>query len=190
MAKILAFAGSTRRESFNGKLLRVAVEMARDAGAEVTVLDLADFDLPLFNQDLEAAGVPKDVTRLKQIAADHDAFLIASPEYNASVTPLMKNVIDWMSRKHGDEPPRMAYSGKVAAIVSASPGAWGGSRAQPHLQFILQVLGVTVVPQTVAVKQAGSVFDDDGQLTDEGTRERLNSVVKQLIQMTDALSQS
>ena len=97
--RILAFAGSLRRESFNKKLVPIAAKAARDAGAEVTLIDLKDFPLPLFDQDLEAGqGMPENGTKLKQLFIDHDGLLVASPEYNSSVTAVLKNVIDWVSR--------------------------------------------------------------------------------------------
>jgi len=187
MAKILAFAGSARRDSANKKLLTALAAAARDAGGDVTQIDLADFDIPLFNEDIESAGVPADVTRLKKLAADHDAFLISSPEYNGSISPLIKNTIDWLSRKHGDEPRMMAYSNKVVALSSASPGGLGGIRMLPQLQYIFQSLGVLVIPQTVAVGGAFKAFDEDGKLVDEKIQERVAAMAKRLVETTRAL---
>ena len=165
--KILAFAGSTRRDSFNKRLARIAAEGAREAGAEVTVIDLADLTLPLFDQDLEAAeGLPENARALKALMADHDGFLIASPEYNSSVTGVLKNAIDWASRRAPDEPRLVAFAGKAAALMSASPGSLGGLRGLVHLRAILGNLGVLVLPQQQAVPRAGRAFAEDGSLAD------------------------
>lgn len=166
--KILAIAGSTRKKSHNQQLLDVAVAGARDAGAEVTVVDLNDFPLPLFNQDLEQEqGEPEAAAKLKQLFFEHDGLLIASPEYNSSITPLLKNMIDWVSRKVGDEAPLQAYRGKVAALMAASPGALGGLRGLVHVRSILGNIGVIVLPSQVAVPSAHEAFDGEGQLKNE-----------------------
>ena len=165
--KILAFAGSTRRESFNKRLVRVAAAGARRAGAEVTVLDLADLPLPIFDQDLEAAeGLPANARKLKELMADHQGFLISSPEYNSSITPLLKNAIDWASRKEEGEQPMTAYRGKAAALMSASPGGLGGLRGLVHLRAILGNMGVLVLPRQKAVGGAVKAFNEDGNLLD------------------------
>ena len=121
--RIVAFAGSARRNSFNLKLVKVAAEGAQAAGADVTVLDMRDFPMPLFDQDLEAAeGSPENARKLRKIILAHDGLLIASPEYNSSITPLLKNAIDWVSRAGEGEKALAAYEGKVGAVMSASPG--------------------------------------------------------------------
>src|SRR5688572_20474350 len=119
---VLAFAGSTRSESFNKQLVRLAAEDARAAGAEVTVIDLRDLPLPLFDEDLETEnGLPENAKKLKALLREHDGFLIASPEYNSSISSVLKNAIDWASRPESDdEPPLVAFRGKVAALMSAS----------------------------------------------------------------------
>ena len=125
--RILAFAGSLRRESFNKKLVPIAAKAARDAGAEVTLIDLKDFPLPLFDQDLEAEqGMPENGKKLKQLFIDHDGLLIASPEYNSSITAVLKNAIDWVSRPAPGEASLVAFRSKVSTLMSASPGALGG----------------------------------------------------------------
>src|SRR5215471_4093780 len=136
--RILAFAGSLRRESFNKKLVPIAVKGAREAGAEVTLIDLKDFPLPLFDQDLEAEqGMPQNGAKLKRLFIEHDGLLISSPEYNSSITGVLKNAIDWVSRPAPDEPSLVAFRGKVATLMSASPGALGGLRGLVHLRSIL-----------------------------------------------------
>ena len=122
--KILAFAGSTRTDSYNKKLVKIAAEGARAEGAEVTLIDLRDFPMPLFDGDLEAAsGLPEHAKRLKRLMIGHHGLLISTPEYNSSITGVLKNAIDWASREEtDDEPPLVCFRGKTAALVSASPG--------------------------------------------------------------------
>ncbi len=169
--RIVAFAGSARRNSFNLKLVKVAAEGAQAAGADVTVLDMRDFPMPLFDQDLEAAeGSPENARKLRKIILAHDGLLIASPEYNSSITPLLKNAIDWVSRAGEGEKALAAYEGKVGAVMSASPGRLGGLRGLVHLRSILSNIGVLVIPDQVAVGEAHTAFDEDGALVDEGRR--------------------
>jgi NAD(P)H-dependent FMN reductase len=167
MPRILAFAGSTRRESFNKKLVSIAAHGAREAGAEVTLLDLKDFLLPLFDQDLEAEqGMPENGKKLKKLFIDHDGFLIASPEHNSSITAVLKNAIDWVSRPAPDEPSLVAFRGKVATLMSASPGVLGGLRGLVHVRSILGNIGVIVLPDQLAVAKAHEAFQPDGSLVD------------------------
>ena len=165
--RILAFAGSTRRDSFNKRLVPIACRGARDAGAEVTLIDLKDFPLPLFDQDLEAEhGMPEGGAKLKRLFSEHDGLLISSPEYNSSITGVLKNAIDWVSRPAPDEPPLVAFRGKVATLMSASPGALGGLRALVHVRSILGNIGVIVLPDQIAVAKAHEAFQPDGSLVD------------------------
>src|SRR5271157_334918 len=165
--RILAFAGSLRRESFNKKLVPIAAKGARDAGAEVTLIGLEDFPLPLFDQDLEAEqGMPENGEKLKKLFIDHDGLLIASPEYNSSITAVLKNAIDWVSRPAPGEPSRVAFRSKVATLMSASPGALGGLRGLVHVRSILVNIGVIVLPDQIAVAKAHEAFKPDGSLTD------------------------
>ena len=165
--RILAFAGSLRRESFNKKLVPIAAKGARDAGAEVTLIGLEDFPLPLFDQDLEARqGMPENGKKLKQLFIDHDGLLIASPEYNSSITAVLKNAIDWVSRPAPGEPSLVAFRSKVATLMSASPGALGGLRGLVHVRSILSNIGVIVLPDQIAVAKAREAFNADGSLKD------------------------
>lgn len=164
---ILAFAGSTREESYNKRLVRIAAGAAQEAGANVTLVDLRDFSMPLFDQDLEAReGIPGPARRLKDLMIAHDGLLIAAPEYNSSISGVLKNAIDWASRAGPGEPPLAAYSGKVASIMSASPGALGGLRGLVHVRAVLGNLGVIVLPGQVALPQAAEAFNTDGSLKD------------------------
>lgn len=169
MSKILAFSGSTRRDSCNRKLLNAAVAATRAAGGEVTVIDLDDFPLPIYNGDLETReGVPDAAQRLKTLFKQHQALLIASPEYNSSISPVLKNTIDWISREWQGESGLVPYQGKTALILGASPGNLGGMRMLPHLRQILTALGVVVTPKQVSVPSADQAFDADGSLHDAG----------------------
>ncbi|MDC0261842.1 NAD(P)H-dependent oxidoreductase [Planctomycetaceae bacterium] len=186
--KVLAFAGSARKESWNKKVIQQAARFAEDAGASVTLIDLADFELPLFNEDVESAGVPENARKLKELFVAHDALLIAAPEYNSSITPLLKNTIDWVSRPDENHAMLAAFSGKTAALMSASPGAWGGMRGLVHLRDILGNIGVTLVPAEVSVSKVHNSFDERGNLNDEGTAKRMESVVESLVRMTQSLN--
>ena len=182
--KILAFAGSTRRESLNRRLVRVAAEGAGEAGAAVTPLDLADLPPPLFDQDLEQAeGLPENARRLKALLIEHDGFLIASPEYNSSISGVLKNAIDWASRRAEGEPPLAAFAGKAAALMSASPGALGGLRGLVHVRAILANLGVLVLPQQKALPRAHQAFTDDGLLADPKMHSEVTALGARLTEM-------
>ena len=188
-SKILAFAGSTRRNSFNRQVLQIAVAGARAAGADVTVVDLKDYPLPLMNEDLEREeGTPEAATQLKQLFFENDGLLIASPEYNSSITPLLKNTIDWVSRKAEGEKPLQAYRGKVAALVSASPGGLGGLRGLVHLRSILSNIQVTVLPTQVAISNAAQAFNDEGQLKDTSLQQNVESLGKTLAETVSKLT--
>ena len=182
--RILAFSGSARQESYNQQLVQVAADGARTAGAEVTVINLRDYPLPLFDQDLEQKqGPPDNVPKLKQLFLQHDGLLISSPEYNSSITPLLKNTIDWVSRPAEGEPSLAAYRGKVAALMAASPGALGGLRGLVHVRSILSSIGVIVLPDQVAVPRAFEAFDESGQLKDEKQRARIEGLGESVANM-------
>ena len=187
--KILAFAGSAREGSYNAQLVRTAARAAEAAGAETTVADLREFPMPIFNEDEEKAqGLPDGAVRFRALMKSHDAFLIASPEYNSSISPLLKNVIDWGSRGRAEgEPPLAAYRGKVAALFAASPGKLGGLRGLVHVCSILQNIGVTVIPQQLAVSEAHRAFGDDGKLQDSGMQSRLESIAGDLVDVVRKL---
>ena len=166
--RILAFGGSLRRDSFNQKLAALAAEGARATGAEVTVISLRDFPMPVFDQDFEdESGKPEAAIHLKALFASHHGLLIASPEYNSSVTAALKNAIDWVSRIDSeDELALSALSGKSAVLCAASPGGLGGLRGLVHLRAILGNLGITVLPDQFALGTAHNAFAPDGTLTD------------------------
>ncbi len=186
--RILAFAGSTRTDSWNKKLIRVAAAAARAAGAEVTLIDLRDLPLPLYDGDLETReGLPENAKRLKELFLAHAGLLLSSPEYNSSITGVLKNAIDWVSRSAPGEAPLACYAGKVAALVSASPGALGGLRSLATLRSILGNIKVLVIPEQVAVGRATEAFNPDGTLKDpkqhaavEGTAQALVRILAKL----------
>ena len=189
MPKILAFSGSIRHDAWNRKLIQAAVEATRAAGGDVTLIDLADYPLPLYNGDLEARdGLPDNAQRLKALFKAHDAFLISSPEYNSSIPPLLKNTIDWVSREWQGESGLVPYQNKVAAILAASPGTFGGMRMLPHLRQVLNTLGVLVLPGQFSLAGADTAFDDEtGALKSPA---RLHALVLELVNTTTALKQT
>jgi len=166
--KILAFAGSTRVESFNKKLVKIAAAGAGKAGAEVTLIDLRDFALPLYDGDLEERdGLPENAKKLKVLFLAHDGLLLSAPEYNSGITAVLKNTLDWVSRSESDEEkPLACYAGKVAGLMSASPGALGGLRGLFQVRAILGNIKVLVLPDQVAVAKAHEAFNPDGSLKD------------------------
>lgn len=162
--RILAFAGSARRDSWNRKVLELAVVGAREAGAEVQVVNLGDYPMPLYHADWHAEhGVPPATLELRALMMAANGLLVASPEYNASITPLLKNTIDWLSQEANGESGRAPFEGKVGGLMGASNGAFGTIRALPHVSAILSNLGVLMLP-LVAVPGVARVFGnpDDG----------------------------
>lgn len=165
--KILAFAGSARTDSFNAKLVRIAAAGATEAGADVTILNMREFEMPMYDGDLESnKGIPATAKKFKELMKSHDGFLISSPEYNSSITPLLKNAIDWASRSEPGEPSLIAYKDKVAGLLSASPGGLGGLRGLVHLRSILGNIGTWVIPDQVSVSSAHEAFEPTGTLKD------------------------
>jgi chromate reductase, NAD(P)H dehydrogenase (quinone) len=191
--KVLVFAGSTRIASFNRKLAREVAAIARDKGAEVTHLELGDYELPMYNADLEAKGTPPDVMKLKQVFYEHPAWVICTPEYNASYPALLKNTLDWLSSPVKNDPvwsDDFRFSrGKVVGVLSASPGGFGGMRSQSHLVPLLFNLHCWVAPKTFALARAGTAFDEHGRLIDDGGRQRAGSVVDQVLWAAERLQQ-
>lgn len=182
--RILAFAGSLRSASLNRKLLAVAVGGARDAGAEVTPIDLRDFALPLYDGDLEAAhGIPPPARKLKDLFKAHHGLLIACPEYNTSITAVLKNTLDWVSRPDGAESGQVPYEGKVAGLFSASPGAFGAVRSLESVRGILMSLGCLVVPRRVAVPRAHEAFAEDGTMKDPKQAETVHGVAAEVVRL-------
>ena len=192
MARLLFFAGSARKESMNKKLAKLAADVASQAGADVTLVDLSDYEMPLYDGDLEATvGVPENAIKLKQLFIEHAGFFIASPEYNSSIPPLLKNTLDWISRPQSEnEPSLIAYRGKVAALGAVSPGGLGGIRGLVPLRLMLGNIGVTVVPSQVAIGFGGEAFDAEGELKDPSRASMLQATVKSLVNLAQQISGS
>lgn len=187
--KILAFAGSTRTDSFNKKLIKVAASGAKEVGADVTVIDLRDFPMPLYDEDLEKKeGLPSNTIKLKKIMVSHQGFLISSPEYNSSISGVLKNTIDWTSRQGNDESPMSCFKDKVAGIMSASPGGLGGLRGLVHVRAILENMGVLVIPSQVAISQAHEAFNLDGSMKDQKQEQQVKKIGANLTQMLKKLN--
>lgn len=183
--QLLVTSGSSRTGSLNRRLAQVVAKSARAAGAEVTELDLAALALPLYNGDIEAAAMPDGARELRRLFNGHDGFIVAAPEYNGFVTPLLVNALDWASRPaaDGDLPAGLAaMNGKAAGMVSASPGALGGMRGLLFLRsFLATVLGMMVVPETASIGQAHQAFDDGGALKDVKQQQAVERVVRSVL---------
>jgi chromate reductase len=189
--RILAFSGSARKNSYNQRLVRIAAQGAEQAGAAVTLVNLADYPMPIFNQDDEAAyGLPETARAFKRLLIAHDGFLIASPEYNSAFSPLLKNAIDWASRREGDEAPLLAYRGKVAGIMAASPGALGGLRGLVFLRLLLSNIGVTVLAEQQGIAQADKAFHPEGYLNDAQLQDAVMKIGGRLADVLQKLQNS
>jgi len=190
--KLLVFAGSTRQNSWNRKLAHVVAAMAKASGAEVTHIELADFDVPMYNADLEAKATPADVMKLKQLFYEHPAWIVCTPEYNASYPALLKNTLDWISSPVKSDPvwndDFRSSRGKVVGVLSASPGALGGLRSQSHLVPLLFNLHCWVAPKTFALGRAADAFDPQGQLVEERARKNVQAVIDQVLQAASCLN--
>ena len=186
--KLLAFSGSIRKQSFNRRLIENAARAAEAAGADVTLITLNDYPLPIVNQDLEKeAGLPDNARALKKLFIEHDGFLIASPEYNSSLSPLLKNVLDWVSRAEGDEAPLLAYRGKVAGLLASSPGGLGGLRGLVHLRSILSSIGTIVLPNQLAIGSAFDAYNENGELVNESDINKIKKLANELVDLTARL---
>lgn len=174
--KILGFSGSTREGSFNKKLVKVALAGAAAAGAETTFIDLRDFAMPMFDEDVEKAGIPQGVTQFRELMKSHHGLLIASPEYNGSVSAVLKNAIDWATRTVGNEAPLSCFNGKVAGLMATSPGGLGGIRGLAHIRAILGGIKVLVIPDQIALPKAHEAFDAQGNMVDEKMRAAVHGI--------------
>jgi NAD(P)H-dependent FMN reductase len=182
--KILAFAGSLRKDSVNKKVLNVAVEAARSAGAEVTVADLFDLDLPIYNADIQnEQGFPENAIKFQEMLHGSDGILLCSPEYNGSIPGGLKNAIDWASRARGELKINEVFKNKLVAIMTASPGAFGGLRCLIHLRALFSQLQTEVIISEIAVPSAPQKFDG-GQMTDEAYKGRIENLAKLLVEKT------
>ncbi|MEO1717443.1 MAG: NAD(P)H-dependent oxidoreductase [Planctomycetota bacterium] len=181
-AKILAFSGSLRKESFNQKVVSFAAELARERGAEATVITLRDYPMPIFSEDDEKAnGYPAEARAFREQLLSHDGFIIGCPEYNSSITAALKNAIDWATRAgKGDEHPLACFAGKAIALTAASPGGFGGLRGLDHVREILGNVNAHIVPGMVAIPSVHEALSD-GKVTNDRSRDALESLVDTLI---------
>ena len=186
--KILAFAGSIRNDSVNKRLAKIAVNAAEQSGAEVTFADLAEYQMPLYCQDYESEhGLPESVLAFKDLMKSHNGFLIASPEYNGSLTGILKNTIDWMSRPNADDPRMACFDGKIAGIMAASPGGLGGLRGLHHLRVILASIGTFVLPNQLAVGHSGTNLVDDESIKDEKLQQAVENLSQEMVRVIKGL---
>jgi chromate reductase, NAD(P)H dehydrogenase (quinone) len=181
--KILAFAGSTREGSHNKRLIKVAAEAARAAGAEVMLIDLRDYPMPPYDGDLEAEALPAPVVALKELFKAHDGLLISAPEYNGGMSGMLKNAIDWVSRRGDDDRRLAAFSGKFAGLMSASPGRLGGISGLGQLRHVLTTVGVLVVPQQRGIDAAHMAFGEDGRLKDPEQQAAIEAIAARLVDL-------
>lgn len=183
--KILAFAGSLREHAYSKRVVKTAMRGAEKAGAEVTFVDLRDYPMPIYDSDAhERDGFDANALKFQKLLAEHDGFLIASPEYNGSLSGALKNAIDWASRASGEYKQIEAFKGKCAAIMTASPGAFGGLRCLGHLRGVLTIMLVNVLPSEIAVGNVKAMFDGDGEaMTDEKMRGILENLGASLVDM-------
>ena len=186
--KILIFAGSSRLDSVNRKLAQAAANAVNAAGGEATLLELADYPMPLLSGEIEAEnGPPENAFKLQTIIAEHAGLMIASPEHNHSISALLKNTLDWVSRTprvKGGNP----FTGKVAGIMAASPGGLGGLQGLDHLERVLTTLGAMVLPKKVAVPNADKAFGDAGELLDAAALRRVTELATDVVNVTRKLS--
>jgi len=190
ISKILVFAGSLRTGAFSIRTADAAMKELALQGAEVTRISLGDYTLPIMDQDLEKEkGVPENAQKLARQIARHDGLLIASPEYNASIPPLVKNTIDWVSRVRRDSGrPSKPFEGKVAALCSSSDGNFAGVRGLYHLRAVLMACHVEVISPQCSVARAADAFDDDGQFKEERLRHQMETVCRTLIERAAMMS--
>lgn len=187
--RIVAFAGSLRSGSHNKKLIRIAAAGARAAGAQVTDLDLRDVPMPLYDGDIEREhGLPPNAKVFKRLLVENHGMLISSPEYNSAFSAVLKNAIDWASRPEPNEPALAAFKGKIAGLMSASPGHLGGVRGLAILRAVLSNIGVVVVPTQMAISRANEAFEEDGSLKDERQQVAIEAVGAEVIRFAGRLS--
>jgi chromate reductase len=189
--KILVFAGSIRTGSYNARLAALAAKEFTLADAEVTLISLTDFPMPLYDGNVEAAsGPPENAFKLKRLFGLQQGVFIASPEYNASITPLLKNTLDWISRvREGKEPALAAYKNRAFALGAASNGTYGGMRSLMALRQVLELgCGALVIPEQIAVREAANAFDETDNLKDERAAGLLKTVVHRLVDLARGLA--
>lgn len=187
--KILAFAGSLRTESWNKKLVLQAAQSARSAGADVTLLDLRDLPMPIYDGDIEAQqGLPANARAFKQLLRDHHGVLVSSPEYNSQMPAVLKNAIDWATRQEPGDTPLIAFKGKIAGVMSASPGVLAGLRGQMLVRALFSYLGMVLVPAQFGLARAHEAFDAEGRLKDEKQQLAVDAIARGVVDFAQRLS--
>ncbi len=186
--KIVVFSGSSRAGSINKKLVKASIPFLEEFGAEVQLLDMKEYQLPIFDEDIEKnEGIPKVVCDLKEIFINADGFLISSPEYNGFFSGSFKNMIDWLSRPLDGHPPLDCFLGKTVALLAASPGGLGGVRVLPHVRHLLSNLQMHVIPGQFGLGNAYAAFDESGMLVDVKQKESVSKICKSLVEITQVL---
>jgi NAD(P)H-dependent FMN reductase len=188
--RLLFFAGSARAGSYNKQLARLGALIAEANGIPSTFADLGDYPMPIYNGDDEAiSGQPENAHKFKELMAAHTGIFIASPEYNASITPLLKNTIDWVSHVREPGPTGFeVYKTRVFALGSASPGGMGGLRSLITVRQVLELgLGALVLPDQFAVPRAKDAFDDDGHLKNKDSQETFKALIQKLARAAHVL---
>lgn len=187
--KILCFAGSLRKDSFNKKLVKIAAAKAEAAGATVTYVDLKDYSMPIYDGDIEASeGIPQNAKKLKTLMKEHQGFIFSCPEYNSSITPVLKNTIDWASRPLEGERNLECFKGKVVGLFATSPGKLGGMRGLVTVRAILESIGVICIPDQLSIPMAQEAFDSDGNLKDAKQLAEVERISKRLVEVTTLLN--
>ncbi len=185
MTKLLVLSGSSRAESFNLKLATQLASIAKQEGAEVALVNLEDFELPIYNGDLEGTeGLPDAARRLKKLLQDNTGLIVTCPEYNGFMTPLLINAIDWCTRSDDASVDLSGFADKTLLVASASPGPGGGGRASTHLKTMLSAIGSVVFPQSLTVSSAFNAFGDQGEFTDASMAKRAQRLVSKFIQFS------
>lgn len=186
--RILAFSGSLRTASWNHRVVELAAKAASEAGADVTLLRLREYPIPVYDHEIEeSSGLPDNVVTLKKLFREHDGFLIASPEYNGSISAALKNVIDWVSRPEEGHPSLDGFKGKAAGLLACSPGRLGGLRGLSHLRIILSGIGTMVLPDQVAVPGIHDQFEDSDVIKNEQLHDSVERIAQRLVEVTAAL---
>jgi NAD(P)H-dependent FMN reductase len=181
--RLLFLAGSTRQKSFNKRLARLGAQISEANGIPATFIDLTDYPMPIYDGDLEArSGPPENARKLKAVFRAHTGIFIASPEYNAAFSPLLKNTIDWISHTRDEgEAPLEVYRTRVFALGSASNGGLGGLRGLSMLRLVFELgLGALVLPDQFALPRAADAFEDDGHLKNKTQQDQLTAIIHKL----------
>jgi len=182
MTSILIYAGSARRGAFSRQLAAAATTLVSEAGGKPTLIDLADFEVPLYNADSEdSGGIPQPVVVYRRLVATHQGMIIVTPEYNGFITPLLLNMLCWASRPSPGDDFGAVFQNKPVALLASSPGRLGGVRVIPRLRDVVAELGMVPVPGFTTVPQAGKAFTPRGRLADTGIESGLTAQIDRLL---------